>query len=364
MSEIRNLLARAQESETRGRHDEAAEWLLKAATWYRDRQMLRRAAQMLRQVRRVRGLPEEPEPDESAFGFEEERAARGSDGDEGLEEEETLLRRDRRTLVEQRSPQLADPALDAWCSFCCRPKLEVGPLVAGPAGAFICAACSALANGLLGEEHARVAVSPGPPRVVVAATPAHELPAQRAARERFARAPARLTLVLGPEGAGKSAWLKTLGAPVEPPLTRLAGPLLVIEATRTFSEDDEARLLAWLDERPAHRAVVAVRAPLPAPVLVLKGEAGEEPLYDTASLGETVRQLSARVLARVDAVLGLDAPDEAALEALGAALAGARGVSLPEATLRQLVGLAHRSGRAAHELAALLARIPPGRYGP
>lgn len=379
MSEIRNLLARAQECETRGRHEEAADWLLKAATWYRDRQMLRRAAQMLRQVRRVRGQPDEPQADESAFGFDEESegeavvsrdpregAARGFDGDAGLDDEadeETLLRRDRRTLVEQRSPQLADPALDAWCSFCCRPKLEVGPLVAGPAGAFICAACSALANGLLGEEHTPVAVSPGPPRAVVAPQPAHELPAQRAARERFARAPARLTLVLGPEGAGKSAWLKTLGAPVEPPLTRLAGPLLLIEASRALSDDDEARLLAWLDERPAHRAVVAVRAPLPAPVLVLKGEAGDEPLYDTASLGETVRHLSARALARVDAVLGLDAPDEAALEALGAALAQARGVALPEATLRQLVGLAHRSGRGAHELAALLARIPPGRYG-
>ncbi|MCM2335114.1 MAG: hypothetical protein NDI82_14360, partial [Anaeromyxobacteraceae bacterium] len=135
MSEIRNLLARAQECETRGRHDEAADWLLKAATWYRDRQMLRRAAQMLRQVRRVRGQPDEPGADESAFGFDEESegeavvsrdpregAARGFDDDAGLDaeaDEETLLRRDRRTLVEQRSPQLADPALDAWCSFCC-----------------------------------------------------------------------------------------------------------------------------------------------------------------------------------------------------------------------------------------------------
>ncbi len=40
-----------------------------------------------------------------------------------------------------RGPAPADPAVDAWCSFCCRPKAEVGPLVAGPAGAFICAPC-------------------------------------------------------------------------------------------------------------------------------------------------------------------------------------------------------------------------------
>lgn len=381
MSEIRNLLARAQEAETKGRKEEAADWLLKAAAWYRDRQMLRRAGQMLRQVRRVQGLDDAPVPDESAFGFDEESQGEapvsldpreglsppgGLDDDGAEEDAETIIRRDRRTLVEQRTPQVADPALDAWCSFCCRPKDEVGPLVAGPAGAFICSTCGALALRLLGAPAAgpvRPAVEAPVSAPRAPAAPAHELPSQRAARERFARAPARLTLVLGPEGAGKSTWLRTLGVPLEPPLTRLPGQLLVLDVARPLSEDDEARLLAWLDERPAHRAVVAVRAGLPPPVLVLKGEAGDEPLYDTASLGQTVSHLSGRLLARVDAVLGLDAPGEAALEALGAALAQARGVSLPEATLRQLVGLAHRSGRAAHELAALLARIPPGRYG-
>jgi hypothetical protein len=96
---------------------------------------------------------------------------------------------------------------------------------------------------------------------------------------------------------------------------------------------------------------------------VLKGEHGEEPVFDTPSLGQVVPQLSARVLEMVDTVLSLEAPDEPALESMGLALAEGRGVALPAEALRQLVSLAARSGRGAHELSALLARIPPGRYG-
>jgi hypothetical protein len=53
-----------------------------------------------------------------------------------------------RTLIE-RAPALAEPGLEAWCSFCCRPSREVGRLVAGPAQAFICSACTELAASLL-----------------------------------------------------------------------------------------------------------------------------------------------------------------------------------------------------------------------
>ncbi|HXX32349.1 MAG TPA: ClpX C4-type zinc finger protein [Myxococcaceae bacterium] len=53
-----------------------------------------------------------------------------------------------RHLVE-RAPVLADPASAAWCSFCCRPDRDVGPLVAGAAGAFICGACVRQAEALV-----------------------------------------------------------------------------------------------------------------------------------------------------------------------------------------------------------------------
>jgi hypothetical protein len=64
---------------------------------------------------------------------------------------ETLPGDAKRPFVE-RLPALADPAVSAWCSFCCRPDGEVGRLVAGPAGAFICKACVLRAQGLLGED--------------------------------------------------------------------------------------------------------------------------------------------------------------------------------------------------------------------
>ncbi|MGO9064967.1 MAG: ClpX C4-type zinc finger protein [Myxococcaceae bacterium] len=50
----------------------------------------------------------------------------------------------------ERAPVLADASQAAWCSFCCRPSTEVGSLVAGPAGAYICRGCVERAVGLLG----------------------------------------------------------------------------------------------------------------------------------------------------------------------------------------------------------------------
>jgi ClpX C4-type zinc finger len=74
----------------------------------------------------------------------------------------TQLRRHARRLAEtlpgewsrpfpERAPALADPGQPAWCSFCCRPSAEVGSLVAGPVGAFICRDCTERARGLLAD---------------------------------------------------------------------------------------------------------------------------------------------------------------------------------------------------------------------
>jgi hypothetical protein len=51
----------------------------------------------------------------------------------------------------ERAPALADAEQPAWCSFCCRPTAEAGPLVHGPVGAFICRACTLKAIALLAE---------------------------------------------------------------------------------------------------------------------------------------------------------------------------------------------------------------------
>lgn len=332
MSDIRNLLARAQESENKGERAEAAEWLRKAATWYRDRQQLRRAAQMLRQARRVEGLTDENDeelapsvsvretPDE-IFGF-------GDDFEADV----------KRVLIERRAPELADPSLDAWCSFCCKPKEEVGALVAGPAGAFICAGCTAVSSSLRGQGVVAAAAAP-----VELAALSFELPAQRRARERFLRLRPRLALVIGPSGSGKSAWVQSI----------VHAELQVIDATRPF---DHARV------EPQRSTVLVVTAEVPPPALVLQGEHGEEPIHDTASLAAALPHLPPALTTRIDAVHAFEAPSEAELIELGRHLAQQRGLSLPDDALKRLVAVATRAQSGAHELVSVLARIPPGRY--
>ena len=159
--------------------------------------------------------------------------------------------------------------------------------------------------------------------------------------------------MIGPEGAGKSAWLQSLGSQSD---------LQLIELDGRLSEQEEAELLAWI--QPAARSVfLVVRGPVPPPALLLQGEHGEEPVHDTASLVQALPQLSPKLLAKVDAVIPFDLPKSDELAALAQAIADARGVSLPGAALVQLVTLAERSQRGAHELAVLIARIPPGKYG-
>ena len=339
----------AQDAERRGKKDEAVRLLRIAAAWYRDRKLLRRAGQMLRQARRVEGVEEEEVPGEAVFGFDDPTVG-AAEEDEGDSVSEM---REGRVLLEQRLPQLADPGLDAWCSFCCRPKNEVGPLVAGPAGAYICEGCVGTSSGLLGGNfpapRASSLESSGQWEIK---TLAFELPAQRRARSRFTRSRSRLALVIGPEGTGKSAWLQSLGA--QPDLRHL-------EVSRALSSAEEEELLSWI-EPGGRSAFLVVRGAVPPPALVLQGEHGDEPLHDTASLVGKVPFLTGRVLCRVDAVVAFEpaAPEE--LVALAQSLAEARGVSLPEAALTQLVSLALRAQNGAHELVTLIARIPPGKY--
>ncbi|MEW5740515.1 MAG: ClpX C4-type zinc finger protein [Myxococcota bacterium] len=406
MANFRELLSAAQQAEIRGDKTEAIRLLREAAAAYRDRDMASRALQMLRQIRRLEGASVEdlldedtvtgvrPAPgvaagDELGFGDSLLPAAAGlidsaldeverEETDEGGspaprtwalsddEEDEAPVSRRRigRTLVEQRGPQPADPAIDAWCSFCCRPKVEVGPLVAGPAGAFICAACAQTSSALFAGEASPAPRSTPPAPAIEDPAPRWTLPSQAAARARLERARPKLALVVGPEGAGKSALLRSLGTPAQPPFERLAGDLVVVDLAEPLSAQDEARLLRWLDEHPQRRAVVGVRGAVPRPVLMLKSESGEEPVYDTAALHDSVKHLSRAGLSRVDAVVPLDTPDRPALEALARALLEARGVALPDEAVTQLLELAERAGRGAHELAALIARIPPGKYQP
>jgi ClpX C4-type zinc finger len=337
MSEIRALIANAQEAENRGNAPEAVRLLREAAAWYRDRQMLKRAAQMLRQARRVEGIGEPTGDEVFGFGahFEGERSP-----PETEELPEVAQSTSVRQLVEQRGPQLADPALDAWCSFCCRPMVEVGPLVAGPAGAYLCADCVLKSRALLGLT-SDLGAAPMPPRVL-----AHALPAQRKASARHAASPSILALVLGPAGTGKSTWVRTLSQ-----VQVLDGAI------------DEAELLHRLESRRGGATVLVVTGPVPQAAVVLQGPQGEEPLYDSAAL-QLATGLCQQVVQHVDLVHTFPPADEGALLALAKVVALDQGKVLSDAVLTQLVAVAGRSDRGAHELMALLARVPRGTYQP
>ena len=341
-SPIRELLADAQAAEVKGDRPEAARLLRKAAALYRDANNHTRALKMLRHARRLEGVDEDQPGDELL-------EAPGSRPDP---EPSPPPRRKPRRELEDRVAALAPPTLDAWCSFCCRPKTEVGTLVAGPAGAYICQNCVGLCEGLLtGAPPPPLAPSPfrGP-----RSTPGFiELTASVRARKRLESNTGRVTLVVGPEGSGKSALLEALSDDLG---------LERVDLTGAVTPQREGELLTML-ERGA-RLAIAVRAEPPKPALVLTGAEGEEPLYDTHGLSAALGHLLPHaILSSVDGVVVLPAMDADALEALAVGLVATRGdLELSPAMVKQIAALAVKSGRGAHELVALVARVPKGQW--
>lgn len=366
-SPIRELLADAQAAEVRGDNAEAAKMLRRAAALYRDANNHTRALKMLRHARRLEGIDEDDHPNaleergQAPFS-EDSLENRGQapfrtdpeedQGDDFGDDESTpvpVSRRRPRRELEERMATLAPPALEAWCSFCCRPKAEVGTLVAGPAGAFICQGCLGTAEALLsGAPAPRARPSRSSPR----ASTFVELSGALKARRRLESRTGRVTLLVGPEGSGKSALL----AAIED------DGLELVDLSVPVAPQREGELLSLM-ERGA-RLVIAVRAEAPRPALVLTGADGEEPLYDTQGLIAALGGVLPRaLLSSVDGVVVLPALDAEALEALAVGLVATRGdLSLSQQTLKQIAALAEKSGRGAHELVALIARVPQGTW--
>src|SRR5262249_13255104 len=220
----RELLQSAQAAEREGDLARAGALLEQAAQVYESTGHPARAAQMRRHVERLG-----PAAHGGARGVEEPPGGRSVHG--SAPEPESLPGLDR-ALVE-RTPTLAVPGLEAWCSFCCRPSREVGALVAGPAHAYVCRGCVELAASLLdrapqarseGEPTPRapdiaLRVAPGPMASDSVRGTAFEirnrpepLPTQAEAVRRIQAAlgagHARVLLV-GAAGSGKTTWLQT-----------------------------------------------------------------------------------------------------------------------------------------------------------
>jgi hypothetical protein len=316
VTDVRELLAGAQAAEARGDKGEAISLLRRAAEVYRDAQNPGRALKMLRHIRRLEGFDED---------FEDVAAmvSQLPDAAPQLEDPEPEVARPRGRMIEERGPALASPELDAWCSFCCRPKREVGPLVAGPTGTFICAACTGKAGAFL--------AAPLPADTkweTVSTRTATVLSHQHEAMRAISREDSKIALLLGPAGAGRTTLLSALG---DPSVAKL---------------DLDAPLSSLPNAR---RVVIAVRAQPPPPPLVIAGR----PVYDTATLVTAVGGLvPEETLARVDAVGVLPAFDASTLRELAEAL----GV---KDSVEQLVSLALKAAKPALELRALIARLAP-----
>ncbi|ATB32715.1 ClpX C4-type zinc finger protein [Melittangium boletus] len=273
----------------------------------------------------------------------------------------------------ERGPTRADPSLDAWCSFCCRPRTEVGPLVAGPAGAFICAACIGESGGLLGG------VAPRPPsstrpRGSARRSDAAELLGQLAAREELARGLAsgvHRVLLLGPEGSGKSTWLRELARQGRGELVTFDSlerasveSVLLLEDVDRLPPAEQSSLGAFLERHPRRTVLMSSRGGLVARGPELFSDTGRLIVPTTAALVEATRgALPLALLERVQLLVPLEMPGVELLREIARRELEAReDCHLSDEALTALAQEAARSPRLGHELRALLARLPPGSW--
>ncbi|MFL5358708.1 ClpX C4-type zinc finger protein [Archangium sp.] len=272
----------------------------------------------------------------------------------------------------ERGPTRADPSLDAWCSFCCRPRSEVGPLVAGPAGAFICSACIGESGALLGGV---VPMASAARRASASRRPvSFELVGQESARERFEHGlevGVRRVLLLGPEGSGKSTWMRALveqgrGVLVTPDALDRApvDAMLLVEDVDRLPPAEQTVLAAFLARYSERTVLMTSRGEPAAPGPVLLSDSGRLPVTTTASLSEAVRgALPVVLLEQVQLLVAFESPSVEDLKEIARhRLASREDCVLSDEALTALATEASRSQRSGHELQALLARVPPGTW--
>ncbi|MBS2030912.1 MAG: hypothetical protein JST54_23615 [Deltaproteobacteria bacterium] len=291
-------------------------------------------------------------------------------------------------LAIPRGPQRMLPGLEAWCSFCCRPTNEVGELVAGPAGAFICAECVGQSGELLGLEKSAPSKAETPRAVVVElpVAPKLEAPVVRESTSLFARTTVEAALrkprswlgpepvllaarsavagrgpaivIVGPEGTGKTALLDTLGDE-RPELARV-----------DLALGDELPKQGSLLVEHLDQASPRVRAELRGRAFVATWRADVEPDALGVTHGETEHAFGVATgfalppELSTTAALALPLPDEALLHKLcERSIEENDGPILAPAVQEALVKRALASGRGAKGLLAelgLLRSLPPG----
>ena len=370
----RELLQSAQAAEREGDLARAGALLEQAARLYESTGHPARAAQMRRHLDRLGPTAR------AGAGRAEESPGSALDGRLESPDPESLPGLDRPLF--ERTPSLADPTLEAWCSFCCRPSREVGPLVAGPSQAYVCRTCVELAGLLLEgavpspgwkpaavgrpgrSEPAPGSARPGPGRGPrSSAQPGlgevrpEPLPTQAEAVSRIETAltagHARVLLV-GAAGSGKSTWLHTwalrgLGTAWEGALPLPEHGALLVDDVDRLEPAARRQLARVLRSRPV---VLALDATLPEPEHEVGGRRVHAP--------EQVESLAGSWLpGPVMDGLTLEcfrAPGEEELRLLAERWRAPDGSPAQPDALEEALRLAVRSARAAHALHALLLR--------
>lgn len=381
--EAKEYVKAAQQAELQGDKPKAAELLMKAAVIYREGGNSSRALRMLRAARALDGTRKDLiEELRRAEWIPDDALARAISGDDETQQALEALDEAATKIVPgpqlvERGPTRADPALAAWCSFCCKPKGEVGDLIAGPAGSFICQGCALEARRLLGDPSPAEGAGAKPSSKSASAssaTPIEPL-GQKAALELLDaafRVSARLVLLLGAEGTGKSTVLADLERRGFGRLVRSAAELgtswdgqRVLFDVDPISEADAHKLSSFLSEGEDRQLVLAVRGQAPVPSLVLKSEGLSVPVHGAQELMEAAQGRLPRSLAeKVQWVVQLAALEPSTLTQIARRLLERRAadLDLSDDLVQALSAQAARSGRNGAELESLLERLPPGSW--
>jgi energy-coupling factor transporter ATP-binding protein EcfA2 len=178
-------------------------------------------------------------------------------------------------------------------------------------------------------------------------------------------------LVLGPEGSGKSTWLRALaeagqGELVTPEALDRASveATLLVEDVDRLPSAGQAALGAFLSHHPQRTVVMSARGGAVVPGPELLSDTGRLFVPTTAALFEATRgALSVSLLEQVQLLVALETPGvELLREVARRQLVAREDIQLSDEALTALAEEAARSPRTGHELKALLARIPPGSW--
>jgi ABC-type cobalamin/Fe3+-siderophores transport system ATPase subunit len=197
---------------------------------------------------------------------------------------------------------------------------------------------------------------------------------QEAAREGLERgleSGVRRLLLLGPEGSGKSTWMRALaeqgrGVLVAPDSLDRApvDAVLLVEDVDRLPPPEQDSLGAFLARHSGRTVLMTARGDPAAPGLVLLSDSGRLPVPTTAALSEAVQgALPLVLLEQVQSLIPLETPTiEDLIEIARRQLASREDRHLSDEVLTALATEAARSPRSGHELQALLARVPPGTW--